>query len=43
LIVAHIEGYYFEDIEEIIMGDLASKDFFQEYYPKFMEIFNDDE
>jgi hypothetical protein len=37
--IAHIEGYTLEEIEEIVVGDLEAREYFDRFYPKFLEIF----
>lgn len=42
LMIAHMEGYILEQIEEIAIGDIDSRDYFDKFYTKFLEIFEDD-
>lgn len=40
--IAHMEGYVLEEIQEIVVGDLDSRDYFDKFYCKFLEIFEED-
>ena len=42
LMIAHMEGYILEEIEEIVVADIESRDYFDKFYSKFLEIFEND-
>ena len=42
LMIAHMEGYILEEIEEIVVADIESRDYFDKFYSKFLDIFEND-
>jgi hypothetical protein len=39
--IAHLERYVLEEIEEIVVEDVESREYFERFYSKFLEIFEE--